>query len=184
MLANGTGLGDLAGITVLAETSYLRDAVRRYRPDVVVLDVCHVSVIPEVDFPALVFTAARDEGSLRLAVRAGARGYVIKGADDAEIIRALRLVASGGAIFGHPVAPRLLAVVAHGRPFPLTRRQHELLDLLAAGLPNRLIARELCLSVKTVANQLSTVFHTLGVTSRAQAIVLARQRGLGRTLPA
>lgn len=125
----------------------------------------------------VVLTMFEDDDSVFAAMRAGARGYVLKGADQAEMLRAIRAVASGEAIFGPAIAHRLLAFFAAKPstpplPFPdLTNREREILDLIAAGHANAEIANRLYLSPKTV--------RKLQVADRAQAIVRAREAGLG-----
>jgi DNA-binding NarL/FixJ family response regulator len=120
-------------------------------------------------------------------MRAGARGYLLKEADHSEIVRAVAAVAEGEAIFGAPVATRILEFFAAPRPrgtevvFPqLTAREHQVLDLIAAGRSNTELAATLVLSPKTVRNHVSNIFAKLQVADRAQAIVLARDAGLGR----
>jgi DNA-binding NarL/FixJ family response regulator len=117
-------------------------------------------------------------------MRAGARGYVLKGAEQHEITRAITAVAAGEAIFSPAVATRVLAYFATPpatpAPFPeLTARECEVLDLLAAGRNNRQIADQLGLSAKTVANHISAIFAKLQVADRTQAILRARDAGLG-----
>jgi DNA-binding NarL/FixJ family response regulator len=126
---------------------------------------------------------ADDDAAVFDAVRAGARGYLRKGADRAEITRAVRAVASGEAIFGPEVARRLMAFFSTPPPstaFPeLTDREHEVLELIARGLSNQQISDRLVLSPKTVRNHVSNVFGKLQVRDRAEAIVRAREAGLG-----
>ena len=136
------------------------------------------------DVAVLVLTMFDDDDSVFAAMRAGARGYVVKGAEQEEIGRAIRAVASGEAIFGPGVAQRVLRFFATpapaANPFPeLTTREREILDLLAAAMPNSMIATRLGLSPKTVANHLSSIFAKLQVADRAQAILRARDAGLG-----
>ncbi|MGY1712561.1 LuxR C-terminal-related transcriptional regulator [Geodermatophilus sp. SYSU D00758] len=120
------------------------------------------------------------------AVRAGARGYLLKGADQEEVVRAITTVASGGAVFGAALARRIAEFFAAGPAGPttafpqLTAREREVLDLVAAGRSNAQIAAALYLSPKTVRNNVSNVLTKLQVTDRAQAIVRAREAGLGR----
>jgi DNA-binding NarL/FixJ family response regulator len=109
----------------------------------------------------------------------------VKGAGQTEIVRAITAVASGEIIFGPGVAGQVLAYFAAPRAaepaFPdLTQRERQVLDLLAAGLPNPVIAARLGLSTKTVGNHTSTIFTKLRVADRAEAIVRAREAGLGR----
>jgi DNA-binding NarL/FixJ family response regulator len=119
------------------------------------------------------------------AMRAGARGYLLKGAEQQEIDRALRAVVAGEAIFGPGVAARVLghfsAPPAPAAAFPdLTPREREVLEMLARGRRNAAIAAELGMAAKTVANHLSSVFVKLQVADRSEAIVRARDLGLGR----
>jgi DNA-binding NarL/FixJ family response regulator len=127
-----------------------------------------------------------DDDWVFAAMRAGARGYVLKGAEQQEIARAIMAVAAGEAIFGPAVATRVLAYFATPPmtptpiPFPeLTAREREVLDLLAAGRTNHQIAEGLGLSGKTVANHISAIFAKLQVADRTQAILRARDAGLG-----
>jgi DNA-binding NarL/FixJ family response regulator len=130
----------------------------------------------------LVLTMYEDDDSVFAAMRAGARGYLLKGAGEDEVLRAIRAVASGDAIFGPAIAARLNAYFADQQPklFPqLTDRERDVLQLLAAGRSNQAIARELTLSLKTVRNHVSNVFNKLQVMDRGQAIVKAREAGMG-----
>ncbi len=169
------------------------------RPDVVVMDL----QMPRLDGieatrriaagesppGVLVLTMHEDDESVFAAMLAGARGYLVKGADQEEILRAITAVAHGEVIFGPALAarvPRYFALLGGARrpseePFPeLTAREREVLDLIAAGLSNPQIAARLYLSPKTVRNNVSNVFAKLRVADRAQAIVRAREAGLGR----
>jgi DNA-binding NarL/FixJ family response regulator len=119
-------------------------------------------------------------------MRAGAQGYLVKGADGPEVLRAITSVAGGEAIFGPSVARRVLAYLTRPlsaqdeRVFPdLTGREREVLELVAAGLGNAAIAHRLSLSPKTVRNNVSSIFAKLQVADRAEAIVRARRAGLG-----
>jgi DNA-binding NarL/FixJ family response regulator len=191
-------LSSLPGIEVVAVATTGREAVREVvttKPDVAVLDlqmpdldgfaatreICRVA--PQVAVLAL--TMFEDDDSVFAAMRAGARGYLVKGAEQEEIARAIRAVAAGEAIFGPGVASRVLGFFAAppvmAEPFPeLTSREREILDLLAGGLPNATIGQRLGLASKTVANNVSAIFTKLQVADRAQAIVRARDAGLGR----
>ena len=131
----------------------------------------------------LVLTMFDEDELIVDAVAAGARGYLLKGAEPEEIERAIRAVASGEAIFSREVATKVLqrmSPVSHSAPLPaLTAREREVLDLIARGLSNAVIADRLGLAAKTVGNHISTIFLKLGVATRAEAIVVAREAGLG-----
>lgn len=136
----------------------------------------------------LVVTMLEDDDSVFAAMRAGACGYLLKGANQAEILRAIRAVANGEAIFGPSIARRLLGFFAATRRtvppriFPeLTEREGELLALIAQGRSNEEIAEQLSLSLKTVRNHVSNIFSKLQVADRAQAVIRAREAGLGQT---
>jgi DNA-binding NarL/FixJ family response regulator len=135
----------------------------------------------------LVVTMYEDDDSVFAAMRAGARGYLLKGADQDETMRAIQAVSRGEAIFSPVIAKRLIryftptkASTTPPQAFPeLTEREREILSLLAQGLNNAEIAQRLVLSLKTVRNHLSNVFNKLQVADRAQAIIRAREAGLG-----
>ncbi len=135
----------------------------------------------------LMVTMFEDDQSVFTAMRAGARGYILKGAKHDEMLRAIRAAGSGEAIFSPAIATRLidffggLRVEALPQTFPeLTDREREILDLIAQGWSNAEIARQLSLSAKTVANHVSNIFSKLQVADRAQAMLRAREAGLGR----
>jgi DNA-binding NarL/FixJ family response regulator len=190
-------LGSLPDVEVVAVAAEGREAVKEvvlHRPDVAVLDL-QMPVLDgfaatrEIarqmpDVAVLVLTMYDDGDSVFAAMRAGARGYVVKGAEQDEIGRAIQAVAAGEAIFSPGVAQRVLRYFASpppaADPFPaLTAREREILDLLAAALPNQAIAARLGLSPKTVANHVSSIFTKLQVADRASAILRAREAGLG-----
>lgn len=132
----------------------------------------------------LMLTMFEDDDSVFAALRAGARGYLLKGALKAEILRAIRGAASGEAIFGPAVARRLMQYFAAPRPalqpFPdLTEREREILSFIAQHHSNQVIAQKLDLSPKTVRNHISNIFSKLQVADRAEAIMRAREAGLG-----
>jgi DNA-binding NarL/FixJ family response regulator len=133
----------------------------------------------------VILTMFEDDDSVFAAMRAGARGYVLKGAGQDEMLRAIRAVKNGEALFGPAIADRLIAFfdatpTAPPVAFPeLTDREREILDLIAAGHGNTVIADRLYLSPKTVRNYVSSIFSKLQVADRAQAIVRAREAGLG-----
>jgi DNA-binding NarL/FixJ family response regulator len=132
----------------------------------------------------LVLTMHEDDASLFGALRAGARGYLLKGADAGEIVRAVLAVAGGDAVYGGAVARRvvdaLTGTAARAPALPeLTAREREVLELLATGLPTGQIARRLALSDKTVRNHVSAVLTKLQVPDRAAAVARAREAGIG-----
>ena len=133
----------------------------------------------------VVLTMFDDDESVFTAMRAGARGYLLKGADQDEIVRAIRAAAAGEAIFGPEVAARVVDHFAAGAgstaaAFPaLTEREREVLEMIAAGKGNATIAHELMISLKTVRNHVSNIFTKLQVSDRSGAIVKARKAGLG-----
>jgi len=135
---------------------------------------------------AILIVTMLDDDSVFAAMRAGARGYLLKGAEPAETLRAIRAVASGEAIFSPGVAGRLMDYFAHPHVAPanpivfskLSERELEVLTLIAQGLANPAIAERLVLSPKTVRNYISEIFSKLQVASRAEAIIRARDAGL------
>ena len=130
----------------------------------------------------LILTMFDDDDSVFASMRAGARGYLLKGSQPADIARAVRSAAEGDAIFGAAVAERMVSLFARRstRPFPsLTDREHAVLTLLAAGKNNQAIAWELSLSLKTIRNYVSNIFNKLQVADRAEAMLKAQAAGLG-----
>jgi DNA-binding NarL/FixJ family response regulator len=189
----------LGEITVVAEAATAEQTVavvaRRW-PDVLVLDIdsgdlIRIALISQILAASprtrvLVFSAFDDDESLMAAIRLGARGYLVKSAGARQILRAVQAVAAGDVIVDNTIAARFIASLSlmhRSSPYPfpeLTSREREVLELIAAGKSNATIARELALAPKTISNRVSTVFIKLGVADRAQAIVLAREAGLGR----
>jgi DNA-binding NarL/FixJ family response regulator len=190
-------LAPVPEVEVVAEAATGSAAIREavlHQPEVVVMDL-QMPDLNGIDATrelaravpsaaVLVLTMFDDDDWVFAAMRAGARGYVLKGAEQQEIARAIMAVAAGEAIFGPAVATRILTYFATPpvtpTPFPeLTAREREVLDLIAAGRNNRQIADQLSLSAKTVANHISAIFAKLQVADRAQAILRARDAGLG-----
>lgn len=190
-------LGSLDGIEVVCQAEDAAQARERIDDsvDVVLMDL-HlgedsgiettrdlVRMLP--DLAVLVITMDEDDESVVAAMRAGARGYLLKSASPAEVERGIRAVANGEAILGPQVASRAMATLTSGRtavrvPFPeLSDREREVLDLLARGYDNATIARRMVLSPKTVRNHVSNVLTKLGIPDRAQAMIKARDEGLG-----
>ena len=193
-------LDSMSGIRVVGRASTGHEAidlVRELHPDVVVMDVN----MPDLDgieatrrltsesphVGVVVLTMAEDDDTVFAAMRAGARGYLLKEAGPDDIVRSITAVARGEAVFGAAVARRIMDYFATGPPaaagpgpFPeLTPREREVLDLVAAGRANADIARTLFLSPKTVRNIVSNIFAKLHVSDRAEAIIRARDAGLG-----
>jgi DNA-binding NarL/FixJ family response regulator len=196
-----TAMHRMPGVVVVGEAADGDQAVARtaeLAPDVVVMDL-HMPNLNGIeatrritsttpDVAVLVLTMLEGDESVFAAMRAGARGYLLKGADRAEIHRAVTSVAQGGVVFSPGVASRVLSFFAAGPrqgpavldPFPtLTEREREVLSLVADGLTNGEIARRLVVSDKTVRNHVSNVFAKLHVTGRAEAVARARDAGLG-----
>lgn len=133
----------------------------------------------------IIVTMFEDDDSVFAAMRAGARGYVLKGSDQEEMLRAIHAVARGEALFGPAIATKLTSFFNTSQSnkaiaFPdLTEREREILNLLAQGLTNQQIANKLVISHKTVRNHVSNIFNKLHVADRVQAIIQARNAGLG-----
>ena len=193
-------LSSVPEFEVLGEATTGEEAVARaaeLQPDVVLMDL----QMPEVNgieatrrilrespgVRVLVVTLFEDDDSVFMALRAGARGYVLKDADEEGIVLSIRAVGKGEAIFSPAIAERVLAYFAASplggvppQAFPtLTDREREILHLIAQGHPNPAIARQLSLSTKTIGNYVSNIFTKLPVADRAQAIIRAREAGLG-----
>ncbi len=182
----------VAGVATTGEEAVSQAAA--LRPDVVLMDLqlpgmsgieaTRAIVAADPGVRVLVLSLFEDEESVFLALRAGARGYVLKDADEDELTGALRAVARGEAIFSQAVAGRVLAFFARPQDTPkvfpaLTDREREILGLIARGRANPAIARALSLSPKTVANYVSAIFAKLQVADRAEAMIRAREAGLG-----
>jgi DNA-binding NarL/FixJ family response regulator len=190
-------LGLLDGIDVVGEAATGDEAVKQaviLRPDVVLMDVQMPGLdgveatrrisglVPSV--AVLMLSMYSDEATAVGAMRAGARGYLLKGAGHADVAAALHAVVAGQAILGQGVADVLLAQIgtagpARSYPFPkLSEREREVLDLLVAGKRTNEIAAGLFVSPKTVSNQLTSIYGKLGVAGRTEAVLLAHEHGL------
>ncbi len=190
-------LASIEGLVVVGEADDLTtaiDVVTDREPDVVLMDLnlgeeSGVVATREIlarspDVGVLVVTMMDDDDNILAALRAGARGYLLKGSGPTEIERAVRAVAAGEMLLAPGVAgralPHLAGARARTRAFPqLTEREHEVLEHVAQGLDNLSIARRLGLTDKTVRNNLSNILTKLGVADRGAAIARARDAGIG-----
>lgn len=192
-------LDSVDGLELAGEAASGEEALARataLQPDVILMDITMpdlngieatrriLAANPRAN--VVVLTMFDDDDSVVAAMRAGARGYVLKGADEDELLRVVSAVASGEALFGPAVATRLMRYFAasgvRGRApgFPdLTERERDILALIAQGRGNSDIAGRLFLSTKTVRNHITSIFGKLQVAGRAEAIVRAREAGLG-----
>jgi DNA-binding NarL/FixJ family response regulator len=192
-------LASVPDIEVVGEASSGKEALRlafEYQPDVILMDVQMpdlngieatrqiLRTSPHVGI--IILTMFQDDDSVFAAMRAGARGYVLKGADQGVLLRAVRAVANGESLFSPEIAARLMQFFASFEPasrtelFPeLTEREREILSLIADGQTNAEIAEKLVISMKTVRNHVSNIFSKLQVADRAQAAIRAREAGLG-----
>lgn len=184
---------------VVGEATTGEEAITRARalqPDVILMDIkmpgingieaTRTILASQPSIHILMITMLEDDESVFAAMRGGARGYVLKGANQAEILRAIHAVVNGEAIFGPGIAKRVLGFFAVARPATPTRaladlseREMELLALMAQGRCNQEIADQLGLTLKTVRNHASNIFSKLQVANRAQAVLRAREAGLG-----
>lgn len=191
-------LASLPEIEVVGEATTGAEAIckaKRLQPDVILMDIkmpdtngidatqSIVTASPHIGI--LIITMLEDDESVFSAMRVGARGYLLKGANQSELMRAIRAVASGEVIFGPGVARRALSLFATARPTfrlrvfsELSERETELLLLMAQGYGNQEIADQLGLTLKTVRNHASNIFSKLQVADRSQAVLLARDVGL------
>jgi DNA-binding NarL/FixJ family response regulator len=193
-------LGSEPDMEIVGEAATGKEVVQRAAelgPDVVLMDIQMPGINgieatrrilgsdPKVGI--VVLTMFEDDDSVFSAMRAGARGYVLKGADPSEILKVVRAVAEGDAYFGAEIARRLTdffsvpRTASPAEPFPeLTAREREVLDLIAQSHNNAKIARLLYVSPKTVRNHISNIFTKLQIADRTQAILRAREAGLGQ----
>lgn len=200
-----TFLKSVSGIEVIGEAANGEEAVARaleFQPDIVLMDLQMPGENPSQGWNGIdatkailrssphigviVLTVFENDDAVFAAMRVGARGYILKGADQAELLRAIQAVSQGEAMFSPGIARRLtnyfstLSAVKSPLAFPeLTERERQILDLIAHGLNNLQITERLMLSAKTVRNHISNIFSKLQVADRAQAIIRAREAGLG-----
>ncbi len=184
-------------IEVLGEATTGEEAVEMVaslQPDLVLMDInmpgihgieATRQVLNENPSIGILIVTMIEDDTVLAALRAGARGYLLKGAEGEETLNAIRTVASGGSFFSSTVADRLIGFVSSSKPashqvFPdLTDREYEILEMMARGLTNTAIANRLVISEKTVRNYVSVIFRKLDVTSRGEAIAKAHQAGFG-----
>ena len=188
-------LGAVPEVQLVGEAATGDEAIERalaLQPDVVLMDLkmpgasgteATRRIVRENPRIGVLVLTMFDDDSVFAAMRAGARGYLLKDARLEDVVRAIEAVGRGEAIFSPSIAGRLLAYFANNRPvrtaFPeLTEREHEILALIAHGRTNEQIAAQLVVSIKTVRNHVSTIFSKLQVADRAQAVVRAREAGL------
>lgn len=192
-------------VTVVGDVGSGDEAIllaARLQPDVILMDI-QMSAINGIEatrqilatsphIAILILTMFEDDDFVFAALRAGARGYLLKGTMKADLLRAIQSVVNGEAIFGAGIARRVIQYFADARPenvlppyaFPeLTQREREILDLIASHENNAEIAEHLGVSLKTIRNHVSNIFSKLQVVDRAQAILRAREAGLGGDRP-
>lgn len=197
-LGMAVSLGDMDDVELVGEAATgaeVLDLVARTTPDVVLLDL-HLPDTSGLevnrwlaqrypDLKVVVLTMSEDHHSTVAAVRDGARGYIVKGANPGHIEHVIHSVMAGDVVLDHGVAQAMadlaqLRAATATSPFPqLSRREIDILDLVAQGLDNLAIARALSLTPKTVRNHVSNVLAKLNAGDRSQAIVLARRNGFG-----
>ena len=200
-----TFLNSVPGIEVVGEASNGDEAVTQalsLQPDIILMDLqmpgvnntpglngidaAKVILRNSPHIGIIVLTVFEDDNAVFSAMRVGARGYILKGADQAELLRAIQAVSQGEAMFSPGIARRLtdyfsaLSTMKSPLSFPdLTDRERQILDLIAQGMNNSQITERLMLSSKTVRNHISNIFSKLQVADRAQAIIRAREAGMG-----
>jgi DNA-binding NarL/FixJ family response regulator len=192
-------LASIVDVEVIGEAASGKEALRlavEHQPDVILMDIQMPDVTgieatrqilrasPHIGI--IVLTMFQDDDTVFAVMRAGARGYILKGADQAVLLRALRAVANGESLFSPEIAARLMQFFSSLQPLSrpelfteLTEREREILNFIADGLTNADIAEKLVISMKTVRNHVSNIFSKLQVADRAQAAIRAREAGLG-----
>lgn len=188
-------------IEVVGEAASGLEAIeqtRQLQPNVILMDIkmhdlngveaCKKILVEQPEIGIIMLTMLEDSDSLFAAISAGAKSYILKGADKTEVLKTIRAVARGDVLFGSVIAERITRLfqnidrtqVKGASEFTdLTPREHEILELIAQGLNNHEIAIRLGIAAKTVSNHISNVFNKLQVADRAQAIIKAREAGFG-----
>lgn len=186
------GTGEIEVVALAATAGAGLAAARAHHPDVAVVDIglpdaSGLSVVAELQGTCrvLVLTSSDDDATLFAALHAGATGYLVKTADADDLVRAVRTVATGDGVLAASVLDRVVRPSTPRRPsgpYPaLTPREHEILELVAQGHSNAYIADRFVLSLKTVRNHVSAILTKIGAQSRAQAVAMARDAGMGAT---
>lgn len=192
-------LSSIPELDIIAEAATGDEAVqlaKKWVPDVILMDIqmpgmngldATRSILEDnSNIGVIVVTMFDDDDSVFAAMRAGARGYILKGADQEDMVRAIEAVARGEALFGPSIASRIMDYFNQplskvSTAFPeLTPREREILELLAQGMNNHGIATRLTLSLKTVRNHVSNILNKLQVSDRVQAVLRAREAGMGK----
>lgn len=193
-----SSLGSVPGCTIVGEAADGAEAVRQtlsLKPDVVLMDIglplldgiaaTRQIVNEQPGTRVLVVTMHEDDASVLAALRAGAHGYVVKGSTAEDVLRAVKAVAEGEVLVGAAVADRLVSLLSsgasagsHGELTALTARERETLRLIGRGLRNAQIAAQMHVTPKTVRNYVTRIFGKLLITTRAEAVIQARDAGL------
>lgn len=192
-------LSSIPDVDIIAEAATGDEAIQfanKWLPDVILMDIQMPGVNgleatrqilgenPHIGI--IILTMFDDDDSVFTAMRAGARGYILKGADQDDMVRTIEAVARGEALFGSSIATRIMDYFNQPLPtvsnaFPeLTPREREVLEFIAQGMNNHEIATRLVLSLKTVRNHVSNILNKLQVSDRVQAVLRAREAGMGR----
>jgi DNA-binding NarL/FixJ family response regulator len=182
----GTGKEAIAQAEAVIPDVILMDIMM---PDMNGIEATRRILANQPDIGIIMLTMLEDDDSLFAAMCAGARGYILKGADKKEVLQTVTAIAEGQALFGPAIASRLTKFFQRGEqaetavtPFSdLTDREREVLELIARGVNNQDIAQQMQITSKTVSNYISNIFNKLQVADRAQAIVKARDAGLGNS---
>ncbi|MEK6221836.1 MAG: response regulator transcription factor [Chloroflexota bacterium] len=187
---------DIEVLAMVADGQSVIDVAENSKPDIILMDIQMpkvngieatrriIEANPKIGI--IIVTMFEDDESVFMAMRAGARGYILKGADQDEMLRVIQAVAQGEALFSAKIAARLMSFLSNpavqtNDAFPeLTSREREILELISQGLNNAEIAQSLTISLKTVRNHVSNIYNKMQVTDRVQAAIQAREAGFGK----